>query len=137
MYSTPFLFRIAKIISVAAMGLMALLVVIGNTTDYYTNYYFVEHVMKMDTTFPNSFTHYRSIHNTFVFHAGYIFIILLELVMAFCCLKGGWRMFKNLKKDVSAFHASKNWSVAGIIIGILIWFLGFEVIGGEWFSMWQ
>jgi predicted small integral membrane protein len=27
--------------------------------------------------------------------------------------------------------------VAGIITGILIWFLGFEVIGGEWFEMWQ
>ena len=46
-------------------------------------------------------------------------------------------MFKNLKNDASAFHASKNWAIAGIIIGILIWFLGFEVIGGEWFSMWQ
>src|SRR5438477_10013621 len=108
MPSTSFLFRIAKIISVAAIGLMALLILIGNTTDYYTNYYFVEHVMKMDTTFPNSLIHYRSIHNTFVFHAGYILIILLELMMTFCCLRGSWFMFKNLKKDISAFHASKN-----------------------------
>jgi len=46
-------------------------------------------------------------------------------------------MFKNVKNDAAAFHASKNWAVAGIIIGIVIWFLGFEVIGGEWFSMWQ
>jgi predicted small integral membrane protein len=22
-------------------------------------------------------------------------------------------------------------------LGITIWFLGFEVIGGEWFAMWQ
>ena len=35
------------------------------------------------------------------------------------------------------FHAAKNWAVAGIIAGIIIWFLGFEVIGGEWFAMWQ
>jgi|GEM_PF-6209451 predicted small integral membrane protein len=65
MYSTAFLFRIAKATSVAAIGLMALLVAIGNTTEYYTNYLFVEHVLKMDTTFPNSSIHYRSINEPF------------------------------------------------------------------------
>lgn len=137
MPSTSFLFRVVKTISVAAIGLMAALIVIGNTTDYYTNYYFVEHVMKMDTIFPASHVHYRSIHNSIVYNAGYILIILMEAIMAFCCLKGSWQMFRNLKNDASAFHASKNWAVAGITIGILIWLLGFEVIGGEWFYMWQ
>jgi predicted small integral membrane protein len=137
LYSTALLFRLAKIISVAGIGLLALLIVIGNTTDYYSNYFFVEHVLKMDTTFPDSRLHYRSIHTPFLFHAGYILIILLEACMAFCCIKGSWSMFKSLKKDGAAFHASKNWAVAGIIIGILIWFVGFEVIGGEWFAMWQ
>ena len=137
MYSASLLFRIAKTVSVFGIGLMALLVVIGNTTDYYTNYFFVEHVLKMDTTFPDSHLHYRSINTPFLFHAGYILIILLEAFMTFCCIKGSWMMFKNLKKDAAAFHASKNWAVAGIIIGILIWFIGFEVIGGEWFAMWQ
>jgi len=137
MPSTSFLFRIAKVISVLVIGLMAAFIVIGNITDYYTNYYFVEHVMKMDTIFPASHVHYRSIHNSIVYNAGYILIILMEAIMAFCCLKGSWQMFKNLKNDALVFHASKNWAVAGIITGILIWFLGFGVIGGEWFSMWQ
>ena len=137
MYSTSFLFRFAKIISVAGIGLLALLIVIGNTTDYYSNYFFVEHVLKMDTTFPDSHLHYRSVNTPFLFHAGYILIILLEAFMVFCCIKGSWTMFRNLKKDGAAFHASKNWAVAGIILGILIWFVGFEVIGGEWFAMWQ
>ena len=57
--------------------------------------------------------------------------------MAFCCLKGSWLLFKNLKADALKFNAAKNWSVAGILIGIIIWFLGFEVIGGEWFAMWH
>ena len=46
-------------------------------------------------------------------------------------------MIKNVKKDAAVFHDSKNWAVAGILIGILIWFVGFEVIGSEWFAMWQ
>jgi predicted small integral membrane protein len=137
MYATSFLFRIAKAILVAAIGIMAALIVIGNTTDYYTNYIFVEHVMKMDSIFPGSHIHYRSINNPIVFHAGYIFIILMELLMAICCLKGSWLLFKNIKSDSTIFHASKNWGVAGILIGIIIWFLGFEVVGGEWFAMWQ
>ncbi len=137
MYSVQFLFRVAKTISVAAIALMSLLIVIGNTTDYFTNYHFVEHVMKMDTIFPDNNIHYRSINNTFLFHAGYILIILMEAMMAFCCIKGSWMLFKNLKSNTTLFHASKNWAVAGITIGIVIWFLGFEVIGGEWFAMWQ
>ena len=54
MYPVKLLFRIAKAIAVAAIGLMALLVVYGNVTDYYTNYHFVEHVMRMDTIFPDT-----------------------------------------------------------------------------------
>lgn len=137
MYSTSFLFRVAKTVSVAGVGLMSLLIVVGNITDYYTNYFFVEHVMEMDTTFSSSHLHYRSIHSAFFFHAVYIFIIVSEMLMAYCCVKGSFLLIKNLKKDAATFHASKNWAIAGIIIGIIIWFIGFEVVGGEWFAMWQ
>ena len=137
MYSTSLLFRYTKIIAVASVALMALLIVIGNTTDYYSNYYFVEHVMKMDTTFPDSHLHYRSIQQPFLFHLGYIVIIILEATMALCCIKGSYSMYKNIKQTVLVFHASKKFAVAGLAIGILIWFTGFEVIGGEWFAMWQ
>ena len=137
MLSTSLLLRIAKAVLVTGIAVMALLIVIGNITDYYTNYFFVEHVMKMDTVFPNSHVHYRNINNPVLFHAGYIAIIILEAVMAFCCTKGSLLLFKNLKKDGAVFHASKNWAVAGIVVGIIIWFIGFEVVGGEWFSMWQ
>lgn len=137
MYSTSYLLRAAKAVSVLAIGIMSLLIVIGNTTDYYTNYQFVQHVMKMDTTFPDSNIHYRSIDSPLIYHVGYLFIILMEALMAFCCLKGGWLLFQNLRADAVTFHALKNWSIAGLITGIAIWFLGFEVIGGEWFAMWQ
>lgn len=137
MYSTSFLFRLVKAVAVTAIGIMAVLIVFGNITDYYINYQFVEHVLKMDTTFNGSHLHYRSINSVFAFNALYVLIIFTEALMAFCCVKGGWLLFKNIKSDPFVFHASKNWAVAGIIIGIIIWFLGFEVIGGEWFAMWQ
>jgi predicted small integral membrane protein len=107
MYSTAFLFRIAKATAVAAIGLMALLVVIDNTTDYYSNYLFVEHVLKMDTIFPNSSIHYRRINEPILFHAAYIVIIVMETGMAFCCLKGGWLLFRNLRRDAHSSHVAK------------------------------
>ncbi len=137
MYSTFLLLRIVKMVSVAAIGLIAFLIAFGNITDYYSNYQFVVHVLKMDTIFPESHINYRSINDIFVFHASYILIIIMEALMAFCCLKGSWLLFKNLKSNSELFHASKNWAIAGIIIGIVVWFAGFEVIGGEWFAMWQ
>jgi predicted small integral membrane protein len=137
MYPTQFLFRIAKTISVAAIALMSLLVVVGNTTDYITNYQFVQHVMKMDTIFPGSSLAYRSVNSIFLYHAGYILFITMEALMTFFCIKGTWIMSGNLKGSAALFHASKNWAIAGITVGIIIWFLGFEVIGGEWFAMWQ
>lgn len=137
MYSTARLLRITKTASVGAIGILSLVIVLGNTTDYYTNYQFVEHVLKMDTTFPTSRIHYRSIDNPVLFHAGYVSIILLEIAMSVCCLWGSWLLVKHLKSDPITFHAAKNWAVAGLMIGVFIWFLGFEVVGGEWFAMWQ
>jgi predicted small integral membrane protein len=137
MYATSFLLRVVKALSVSAIGLMAFLIAFDNITDYYSNYSFVQHVLKMDTTLPGSHIRYRSINNIYIFHASYILIITMEALMAFCCIKGSWLLFKNLKSSPVVFHASKNWAVAGITLGIVIWFVGFEVIGGEWFAMWQ
>lgn len=132
-----YLFRLAKTLCVGSIGLMSLIIVVGNTTDYFSNYQFVEHVLKMDNIFPESQLHYRSFNNPILFNTIYIAIIITEALTSVCCVIGFLHMFKNLKSDAASFHASKNWAVAGLILGILLWFLGFEVIGGEWFAMWQ
>src|SRR5215471_13057444 len=123
MYSTSFLLRLMKAISVISIVIMAAVIAFGNITDYSTNYQFVEHVLKMDTTFNNSHIHYRSINSIFAFNAFYIAIILMEIIMAFFCLKGSWLLFKNLKSNAETFHASKNWAIAGVVVGIIIWFV--------------
>ena len=46
--------RYSKIAFVWAIALYALLVVCNNLTDYGSNYQFVAHVLKMDTTFPDN-----------------------------------------------------------------------------------
>ena len=137
MYRTALLLRVVKLVSVGAIGILSFLIVLGNTTDYYTNYQFVEHVLKMDTTFSTSRIHYRRLDSPLLFQASYASIIGLEMAMSVCCLRGSWLLMKHLNSDSGTFQAAKNWAVAGLTLGILIWFLGFEVIGGEWFAMWQ
>ncbi len=134
--STDKIFRYCKTLLVAFIAIMSWIIVIGNVTDYYTNYHFVEHVFKMDTTFPDSHVHYRSIDNEFIYHLGYILIILSEGIMGWFCLSGSIAMYRQLK-NAAGFHQSKSKAVIGIMIGIAVWFFGFEVIGGEWFAMWQ
>ncbi len=46
-------------------------------------------------------------------------------------------MCKKRKSTSVDFHNAKRWAVYGLISGIAIWFIGFEVLGGEWFGMWQ
>ena len=43
------------------IGLFSLLVGVDNIIDYGTNYAFVQHVMSMDTVFPNSTLTWRAI----------------------------------------------------------------------------
>jgi predicted small integral membrane protein len=135
-FSTSYLFRFTKTVSILFVGIMACIIVIGNITDYYTNYHFVEHVLKMDTTFPDSKIQYRSIETEWLYHLSYIFIILCESAMAAFCVYGSFIMYKSIN-DSSAFHANKKFAITGLLIGIVVWFFGFEVIGGEWFAMWQ
>ena len=46
--------RAAKIVTIAAVAFFATLVAFGNITDYGTNFAFVQHVLDMDSIFPDA-----------------------------------------------------------------------------------
>ena len=77
--------RVSKVVLVAAMALFATLVAFGNITDYGSNFAFVQHVLMMDTIFPNATIHYRAIESPFLHHAAYILIIAAESLVAILC----------------------------------------------------
>lgn len=128
--------RYSKIILVWAIALFATLVVFNNVTDYGSNYAFVFHVLKMDTTFPGNNGMWRSIDSPVLYHTAYIFIILLETVVAMLCWAGGFRLLKAVN-DVNNFNKSKGTAILGLMVGIILWFTVFITIAGEWFLMWQ
>ena len=80
--------RLSKTAMVAAVAFLTSLVAFGNITDSSTNWAFVRHVFSMDTTFPDSATHYRAITNPTVQVAGYGVIIVAETATAILCWIG-------------------------------------------------
>lgn len=131
------LIRLSKTAMVLAMAFFASLVAFGNITDYSTNFSFVHHVFLMDTTYPGNGIMYRSIQQEWVHHAGYIGIIALETLTAVLCWIGGFKLLKARKATPKAFRAAKNWAIAGLTLGFLIWQIAFMSVGGEWFGMWM
>ncbi|MBX9844986.1 MAG: DUF2165 domain-containing protein [Xanthobacteraceae bacterium] len=129
--------RIAKVALVAAIALHASLVVFGNVTDSAINFSFVRNVMSMDTILPSSTIGYRAIKVPALHHAAYAMIIAAEFVTAVLCWIGAVRLVGALRPSGAAFNRAKSFAVAGLLVGLLVWQVGFITIGGEWFGMWM
>jgi len=128
--------RLSKVFLTWAVAFFASLVVFNNLTDYDSNFAFVSHVLKMDTTFPENRAMWRAIDSPFLYHAFYWIIILAEAAIAVLCWLGGFHLFRSIN-DASRFNQAKSAAIAGLTLGIILWFTGIITIGGEWFLMWQ
>lgn len=129
--------RYAKILMVLSLAAFAFLVTFNNITDYGSNFGFVQHVLSMDTTFPENAAMYRAITNPLLWHLGYWVIIGGEGLTFLLLLIGGVALVRARHAEAAIFDDAKKWTVAGATIGFLVWFFGFMVVGSEWFLMWQ
>jgi predicted small integral membrane protein len=128
------LVRLCKIGIVAAIAFFFTLVAIGNVTDYGTNRAFVQHVMAMDTIFPDSTLHARAITDPAIQRAVYALIIATEAAAAALIWIGAIRLLLALRGD---FRRAKDVAAAGLTLGFLLYAVGFVGIAAEWFAMWQ
>ena len=131
------LIRASKIILVAGIGCLALLVAINNVLDYESNFRFVQHVMSMDTVYPENALKYRAIDEPALHTLFYVIIICSEFATAMFCLVGAVRLLQQVGSDAQIFNRSKSLSILGLTVGFALWCFGFMVVGGEWFCMWQ
>lgn len=129
--------RLTQIALVAAVALFAALVALGNLSDYQSNFLFVQHVLAMDTIFPDAKIGWRAITAPWLHHAAYWLIILLELGTALLCGWGAVRLWRRRAAPPAAFRQAKGVAVLGLLLGLLLWFTGFITLGGEWFGMWM
>lgn len=73
-------FRLSQIVLVASAAIFLSLIVVNNVTDYGSNFWYVEHVLLMDTTFSDNQLKWRAITNPIVPHLFYSIIIFWEAV---------------------------------------------------------
>jgi predicted small integral membrane protein len=129
--------RMTKILLSLTLAAFALVVAYDNLIDYGSNFAFVRHVLSMDTTFPGNALLDRAITQPWIWHVGYVLIIVGEAVTGVLLLLGSIVQWRARRLPASAFQAAKRWVVAGCGLGFVVWFFGFMVVGGEWFAMWQ
>jgi predicted small integral membrane protein len=132
-----FTLRAAKAAMVAAVALFASLVAFDNVTDYGTNFAFVQHVLSMGTIYPSSTINYRAVTDPALHHAAFALIIAMEIAVAGLCWAGAFVLVRHIRSDAHAFNRVKGVAVAGLLVGFLLWQVGFMSIGGEWFGMWM
>ena len=129
--------RIAKLVMVASLAGFAFIVTFDNVTDYAANYAFVQHVLAMDTIFPDSPLMYRAITSPVALQLAYGAIIAAEGVTCMLFAIGAVSLARALFAEAAVFERAKRFTVLGATLAFLVWFTGFMVIGGEWFAMWQ
>ena len=128
--------RLSKVVVVGGLAAYALLVAFGNITDYGSNFAFIQHVMSMDTTFPGNHLMYRAITSPMLHNVAYCAIIAGEALTGVVLAVAAWRLWQG-RTDPARFTAAKGIVALGAALAFLIWFVGFLVIAGEWFAMWQ
>lgn len=120
---------------VASIALFLSLVAFNNVIDFNSNWLFVHHVLNMDTTFHETTLMGRAITNAALQKFAYYLIITWELMASLICWAGCFILGKKIKHN--DFDSYKKTAFIGLFLGFLLYMVGFLVIGGEWFAMWQ
>ena len=129
--------RLSKIVIAFGLALFAFLAGLGNITDYNSNWAFVQHVLAMDTIFPDSKLKWRAVTDPTLQAAAYWAIIAAEFLTALAFAAATIAMIRALKAPKIEFQRAKRFAAWGVAAGFALWFVGFMAIGGEWFAMWQ
>lgn len=129
--------RLSKIVMCGGLAFWAFLVTLGNVTDYGTNWAFVQHVMSMDTVFPDSTLKWRAIIDPALQTAAYWTIIVTEGLTCLAFLAATVAMAAALRAPKAVFRRAKALTALGALLAFGLWFVVFMGIAGEWFAMWQ
>ena len=129
--------RLIKISMVASIALFFSVVAFDNIIDFKSNFLFVQHVLSMDTTFHDPSLMTRAITNPLIHRYAYLLIIAFEMMTAIMCWMGCVALLSNIRHPASQFNKAQKIAFIGLFLGFLLYMVGFIIIGGEWFSMWQ
>lgn len=130
------LIRSCKVLLVAAVAVFYALFAIGNLDDPASNLAAIGHVMSMDTLSPESGLTWRALANPLFHHLAFWLIVAWQFLTAAILLLGAAALWGE-RDSGPAFQQAKGLAVLGLVLGILLYLVGFLTIAGEWFAMWQ
>jgi predicted small integral membrane protein len=64
-------------------------------------------------------------------------IICWEAVTMLLLWAGAVQLLRAVGKPAPAFQEAKTLAIGGLTVSLLMWFVAFLSVGGEWFLMWQ
>jgi predicted small integral membrane protein len=132
--------RLTKSAIALSVGLFGLLAGSGNIVDFDSNWQFVQHVLAMNSMEPwfrSAAMQQRAITDPGLQRAFYLTIIAGELVFGLLAFLGGALMLRaSVARNAAPMLAGKTCYTLGCLVAVLVWYLGFAVVGGEYFAMW-
>lgn len=130
------LLRWLKIMVVSSIALFFSLTAYDNIVDCSFNLNAVQHVLSMDTISKSSTLMGRNISDISTQKMAYGSIIAIETLAALFSWLGAILLFWH-RRNPTQFAQKKQIANIGLGLGLLLYLLGFLVIAGEWFAMWQ
>lgn len=129
--------QIIKIALMFCVGAWGLVGVMSNMLDYSAGWEQVKYVMSMEGAAGTPGIEWRSIHSPVLVTIGFSVIYISKLTTGIVCIFSGFKMLQARKANTEAFEAAKQWGVFGCGISVIMLFLCFIVITGEFFEYWR
>lgn len=130
--------RWSKAVIALMPALLGTFALFNNVSDYAgTLQNVLRPIMCMENTFNNPAQTWRAICSPPVFHATYILVMAVETVIAVLGWLGVLGIVRAIKQPPPAFAAACGVTSLACLIGIAVWGIGFFVVIGDWFLVWQ
>lgn len=129
--------RMLKILMSGGLAILTGMIAYANIHDPGANLKFVEHILSMDTVPPDSAMRDHALPVPLAWRFAFWTIVAGEGLTAVLFAVGAAELWRARHLKARMFHEAKRCVYLGAAGGLLIWFVGFTAIGGEWYAMWQ
>jgi predicted small integral membrane protein len=130
--------RLVPIVLLLFPGLWGVFSLINNVSGFAgTAEFAVKPMLAMTDTYGNPAQTWRAITAPWVAPVALVAITATETLAGVLSIWGVLALMRRLGAPADDWNAAKVPGILGCLAAVLVWGLGFMVIGGDWFLSWQ